>query len=763
MSTLLERLRTALAPHYEVERELASGGMGTVFLASDPKLDRKVAIKILRPDLASDTASDRFLREARILARLSHPNVVPVYQAGEADGLSYYVMEYVEGETLQERLERGALPKEDALKLANDLLSALEAAHERGIVHRDVKPSNIFLVGDRALLGDFGIAKRTEDTGEGLTGSGQRVGTPGYMAPEQLAGDAATPRTDLYAVGMTLYEALTGRKWSLLTTTAEADWSGVATGLANVLQRALGWSPEDRWVDVAEFRQALVHSVSQSRARGASPTRLGALLSSLRKRRLLPAGHRTEPPAANAETEELLRLGRSALRDHAWQRAFDHLSAAADAGALSAEELEDLAEAAWWVGRSEDCIRARERAYHTYLQQGKQKSAMRLALALAEDFFHKLAASVASGWLKRAERLARDLPECVEHGYLQRLQTMIAIDSDIDRALELADGTLEIADRFGDTDLQGLALQDRGRILISQGRVVEGMACIDEAMAAALGGELSPHTTGRIYCNMMSTCEKLADYRRAKEWSEAGTQWCEPYALSGFPGICRVHRAEIMRLHGAWTEAENEARRACDELEGFLDDVVGEAFYVIGEIKLRLGDLPSAEKAFHEAHRKGRDPVPGLPLLRLAEGKPVAAKALIEPALADDTRVPLDRARLLPAYVEIALATGDLGPALAAVEEIEGIAAEYGSQAHEASAAAARGALQMAEGNSVEAEVSLRRAVKLWREIDLPYETAKTRVLLAGAFQESGSHEIAELELQTAKATFEELGAPWRL
>ncbi|NIR60768.1 MAG: serine/threonine protein kinase, partial [Gammaproteobacteria bacterium] len=201
--SLLERLRKALAGQYEVERELAAGGMGSIFLARDPTLERQVAVKILRPELATARAAERFLREARILASLSHPNVVPVHSAGEADGLFYYVMDYVEGETLGARLERGALSRDEAAKLGTDLLAALEASHAHGIVHRDVKPANIFLVADRALLGDFGIAKPLDEPG-GLTAAGDLVGTPSYMAPEQLEGEV-TPRTDLYAAGMVLY------------------------------------------------------------------------------------------------------------------------------------------------------------------------------------------------------------------------------------------------------------------------------------------------------------------------------------------------------------------------------------------------------------------------------------------------------------------------------------------------------------------------------------------------------------------------------
>jgi len=259
MSDVLDRLRTALAPQYEVKREIASGGMGTVFLARDPKLDRDVAIKILKPDLTSSDASERFLREARILAKLSHPNIVPVYAAGDADGLSYYVMEYVEGETLKERLESGPMPKQEVLKLADDLLSALEAAHEGGSVHRDVKPSNIFLVGDRALLADFGIAKPS-DSGEALTAAGQAIGTPGYMPPEQFLGEDVTPATDIYAAGMMICEALTGRRWSIGSSGDDADWSDVPSELVTPLRRALEWEPADRWQTAASFRDALAGS-----------------------------------------------------------------------------------------------------------------------------------------------------------------------------------------------------------------------------------------------------------------------------------------------------------------------------------------------------------------------------------------------------------------------------------------------------------------------------------------------------------------------
>lgn len=270
MAGLLDRVRAALAPDYEVERELGGGGMGVVYLARDTTLERPVAVKVLRPEMATAEAAERFLREARLLARLSHPNIVPVHQAGEAGGLFYYIMDYMDGATLADRLKRGgALAPARAVEVARDLLAALAAAHAVGVVHRDVKPGNIFLLDHRVLLGDFGIA--TPPAGaERLTMPGRTPGTPRYMAPEQAIGEEVSPRTDLYAVGIVLYEMLTGRPWSALSGVEEADWSGVPRDLVAVLRSALRWSPEARWPDAESFRSALGRGGRGRRWRGAA-------------------------------------------------------------------------------------------------------------------------------------------------------------------------------------------------------------------------------------------------------------------------------------------------------------------------------------------------------------------------------------------------------------------------------------------------------------------------------------------------------------
>jgi hypothetical protein len=251
MSALLDRARVALAPAYEVEASLGVGGMGEVFRARDVALDRSVAIKVLRPEVATAINVERFIREARLLARLAHTNIVPVYHAGEAQGLYYFVMELQSGETLERRLEAGPLPPDEAMKVAREVLSGLGAAHGAGVIHRDIKPSNIFLAPAGARLGDFGISHDQSDPG--LTATGSALGTVAYMAPEQRAGLPSTDRTDLHATGAVLYECLSGRRW----VETPDDWSRVPQPLVPAIRRALEHEAGRRWPDARSFVSAL--------------------------------------------------------------------------------------------------------------------------------------------------------------------------------------------------------------------------------------------------------------------------------------------------------------------------------------------------------------------------------------------------------------------------------------------------------------------------------------------------------------------------
>src|SRR5438552_1610945 len=213
---LFDRLARALAGRYTLVRELGRGGMATVYLGTDVKLGRGVAIKLLAPATRAYLGSDRFQREVLLAAQLSHPHIVPLFEADEADGLLFYVMEYVEGESLRQRLSRhGPLSVDDAVRIATEVGDALQYAHENGVIHRDIKPENILLSRGHALVTDFGIAKLMEERGsaEGpaLTGAGIAVGTAAYMSPEQASGDKRIdPRSDVYALAAVLYEMLAG-------------------------------------------------------------------------------------------------------------------------------------------------------------------------------------------------------------------------------------------------------------------------------------------------------------------------------------------------------------------------------------------------------------------------------------------------------------------------------------------------------------------------------------------------------------------------
>jgi class 3 adenylate cyclase len=460
------------------------------------------------------------------------------------------------------------------------------------------------------------------------------------------------------------------------------------------------------------------------------------------------------------DLDTALAAGREATRRYAWREAYELLTAADQPGKLDADDLEGLAEAAWWNGRVDRCISARERAFALHLEGGRPRRAALDALALAKDQFGLRASAVGSAWLSRAQRLLQDEPVGVEHGYLTRLQAVIALEGegDFDRALDLARQTVEIGTRFGERDLIALALQDQGRALVASGQVKEGMALLDEATAAALSGELKPYTTGVIYCNLIGVCEQTADFRRAGEWTQAARRWCERLAIAGFPGMCRVHRAEVIRLRGAWQEAELEARSAFDELRDFNLEYAAEAQYLIGESRLDRGDLAEARNAFRQAHELGRDPNPGLALLHLAEGKVETAVTAIRRGLASEHR-PLLRGRLLPAQVVIALAAGDQATAKTASRELQEAADIYGTPALKARALSARGAVAVAEGDLEPAVQMLCEALTLWREVEAPYEEAKTRVDLASAYQAGGDPEGALLELHAAQTTFARLGA----
>src|SRR3989454_5051041 len=275
MPDTFQRVAEALAGRYRVERELGAGGMATVYLAFDVKHHRKVAVKVLRPELAAAVGGDRFTREIETAAQFQHPHVLPLLDSGEASGFLYYVMPYVEGESLRDRLARhGELPIHDAVKILIEITDALAYAHAHGVAHRDIKPDNVLLSGRHALVMDFGVAKAlSEATGrQQLTTAGIALGTPAYMAPEQAAADPHLDhRADLYAVGVLGYEMLTGRP-PFAAATPQATLAAhvtqtpqpvtehrptVPAALNALVMRCLEKHPADRWQTGAEVLQQL--------------------------------------------------------------------------------------------------------------------------------------------------------------------------------------------------------------------------------------------------------------------------------------------------------------------------------------------------------------------------------------------------------------------------------------------------------------------------------------------------------------------------
>ena len=308
-----------------------------------------------------------------------------------------------------------------------------------------------------------------------------------------------------------------------------------------------------------------------------------------------------------------------------------------------------------------------------------------------------------------------------------------------------------------------LALVGRGRALVKRGEIEEGLALLDEATAAAICGELRPHSTGLVYCITISACHDLGDYRRAAEWTEAANSWCDSLDVSGFPGACRIHRAEIMRLRGDLVGAEKQAMAACDELQDYQRNITAGGYYELGEIRRRVGDFAAAEEAYRTAKELGREPQPGLALLRLAEGKIDSALAGISRAL-EAAEEPLTRLRHLPAQVEIAVAASDLRTARAAAEEMDRTVDAYKigerrALAFDATLHLAQGQIKLAEGDADEAARRLKRARDEWLEVGAPYETAQARMLLGIAFRRRGDEHAATEEIDAAEATFTRLGA----
>jgi tetratricopeptide (TPR) repeat protein len=372
---------------------------------------------------------------------------------------------------------------------------------------------------------------------------------------------------------------------------------------------------------------------------------------------------------------------RDAASQYAWKEAFDLFAAADAVEPLRPEDLELMAECAWWIGKMRHCIALRERAYAAYLKEGEVRRAARVATDLCDHHADLLEGSAASAWIQKATRLLEDEPEGAEHGWLQLTYGLMARgEGDLEKMGSYAAKAAPIAARHGDKDLFALALACQGVARAYLGDPQSGLQMVEEATVGAVSGELGLRATGWIYCMMISVNAHLTDWQQAGQWTEAAVNWCNRQAINGFPGVCRVHRAEILRLRGALSDANTS-----------------------------LG--------------------------------------------------PLDRAKLLPTQVDVALLLGDPEVARSAAAELEVIAARHPSPALRATAAAAAAAVELADGNLGLAATDAEEALRLYDAVDLAYEAARVSLLLGQIRRAQGDSESAHAEFSSALATFQSFGA----
>ena len=456
-----------------------------------------------------------------------------------------------------------------------------------------------------------------------------------------------------------------------------------------------------------------------------------------------------------------VETAREAAARYAWQEAFDLFAAADAASPLEPDDLDLMAECAWWIGKMRHCIALRERAHAGYIKAGNVRRAARVAIELADHRGALYEVDDAMAWIQKATRTLEGEPEGAEHGWLQLELGIFQRDKgDLAAAGGFAAAAAAIGARYADKDLFAVGHALHGCALTFTGDPERGLPMVEEATQGAVAGELGPRATGWIYCMMISVNAQLADWQTAGHWTEAAVNWCNRQSINGFPGVCRVHRAEILRLRGAFSEAEEEAKVATTELASFNLMFAALAFAELGEVRVKMGDLDGAEEAFRQASEMGASPQPGLSLVLLQRGRPQAAATALRRALAHTGLSPLDRAKLLPAQLEVALTLGDMEVARAAVAELDTIADTHpASPALRATADAAAAAVALVDGTLGEAAQAATRARALFDEIDLSYESARTSLLLGRIYQAKGNADLARAEMTTALTKLESIGA----
>lgn len=468
-----------------------------------------------------------------------------------------------------------------------------------------------------------------------------------------------------------------------------------------------------------------------------------------------------------------LREGRSAFRQAAWGQAYVRLSAATHARQFGNDDHERLAVAAYLTGHDEASAEAWAAAHRGWLRAADVPRAVRCAFWLAMQLLSAREGARAGGWLATAQRLLTQWNhECAEHGLLLVLEARGHLrDGNLSAAHDAACRAAQLGDRCADAELTVFGRLTQGLILAGRGDYAAAAALFDEVMVGVTVADVSPIAVGTAYCAIIEACYEIADVGRAREWTAALSTWCRSQPdLVAFRGHCLVHRAQTLRLSGDWTGAVEEVALVCRPSGGAAgsDDAgrlpswrgypVGAAFYEMAEICRKRGEYARADDAYREASRYGRTPEPGLALLRLAQRRQEEADASIRRALGESRRR-FARASVLAASVEIMTTGGDVQSARRSADELARLAADVSMPFLRALSAQALGAVRLAEGDARAALAQLRGAWIEWQALEMPYESAQLRMLMALACRALGDHDAASMEFDAARRVFLRLGA----
>lgn len=627
MSTQLDRLRAALAGRYAVEREIGAGGMATVYLAQDLKHDRQVAVKVLRPDLAAAMGADRFLREIKIAAQLHHPHILPLYDSGEADDFLYYVMPYIEGQSLREKLAKeGELPIAEAVKILREVADALASAHKHGVVHRDIKPDNIMLSENHALVTDFGVAKAvSEATGrEALTTAGVAIGTPAYMAPEQAAAEPHIDhRADIYSLGALAYELLTGRPpftgasqqvvlAAHVTQAPEPVTNhrpAVPAELAQVVMRCLEKKPADRWQSAAEL---LPHfETLPTPSGGLEPTAAVAAASSSQRKSFTP--WLVGIGAAAALVIAAIALTRGGEGDAASPAA--GANAGKSIAVLAFDDMSPEGDQEYFSdGIAEEILNALTKIPNLKVAARTSSFAFKGTTANAQAIGEQLGVStVLEGSVRKEGNTIRVTAQLIDTNdgfhlwsdtYTRELHSVFAIQDEISRAIV---SQLEITLTGGDqAPLVAVATDNteaydeylRGRYewnrrteesLFAAVEHFQGAIDLDSGYALSYAGLADVYVVFPVWSGavdaqaMFAQAETAALQALALDSTLAG-----PHAALGFAKYFGRHE---------WAEGERELRHAID-----LNPAYATAHQWLGTLLAFVGRLDEAEAAIRTAH-----------------------------------------------------------------------------------------------------------------------------------------------------------------